>query len=165
MQTADTTFPQGKTLIRDILVTATQGDAPNTTAFPINTGTPELWCVALLTPQIAFLAGDYILAFAGFELTNKLAVPIVAVGRLGLAANSDDVPGLSGWTFIDKDGGGSPVLINHHRVIQRNGAHIFTVPMTRRINYAIKAYRSQAPGTENAIWENTDVKMRVLVFR
>lgn len=164
MQAIDTPLP-GLVLVRDILVTADQSDPPLNTAFPVTTGANEQPRVALTTPHIAFLAGDLIVVRAGFEVTNKLSVNCVTVARLGLAENLDDVPGRPGWTFIDKDGGGRPLFSGQHDPLQRTGRWFFSAPMSRRVSMSIKAYRSGAPGTENIVWEGTDVKLHVLLFR
>ncbi|MCC7484256.1 MAG: hypothetical protein IT529_04645 [Burkholderiales bacterium] len=164
MQVTDISVP-GLRLHRFIEVLAFGGEPPACAAFPVTRGDNEVPKVALRTEHIAFAAGDLLVAFAGFEITNRLNLTFTVVGRLGLAENSDDVPGRRGWTPIDRDGGGPPVLAQAHFPVQRSGIYYFREPMSRRVQYSLKVYRQNAPGTENAIWEGTDVKLQALIFR
>lgn len=154
----------GLTLQRQILVRAKSGYPPATIEFPVTDGYHERPLVAMHTPFIQFEAGDFILVDSSFEITNTGPHPFTAVTRLGLAENRDDVPNSPGWITIDGDGGGPTVAPYTHFTLQRSAQFKFNRKMSRRINLSMRCTYGIVEG-QTGIWEGTDAKLRVLIFK
>lgn len=155
----------GYRLEQMILVRAYGGSPPIVQQIPVTTGAQEAFRNVLITPQITLYLNEFLVVDSGFEVSNYIGNPMTCVSRLGLAENSDDVPGSKGWTTIDAEGGGPNITPGNHFVLQRTGQWKVTASVTRRVNLAIKCYRQNATGREHATWDQTDAKLRILIFK